>query len=338
MATLAERQRRISMNALIVLAVIAVIAALRLSGDLTAPVVLGLVVGVVVAPIAARLSRVGVPRSLSASVTLLLTFALLVLFISALGPVASGLMEEIPKIQAEIRGWLQQIIQAVRGTEAIGREIEETIAEGGDEAVKAAVPTIMDALWMAPNFAAQALIFAGTLFFFVLTSDEIYGMLPQRAAALRDADRAVSHYFTTVTAINAGLGLATFGALTLIGVPNAMLWGGAAFVLNFVLYLGPIIMMASLFIAGVMNFNGLMILAPTAAFLCLNMMEAQFVTPSLVGQRLHLNPLVVFLAILFGLWLWGPVGGIVSLPVLVWFMVFSGHRTELVEDPESDPA
>lgn len=340
MISLTPRESRIGLHALVLLAVIAGIAALKLTVDLAAPVVLALVVGVVLSPFVGRLSRAGVPRSVSASVALLLAFVVLVLLISALGPVLSGLMEQIPKIQQEIRQWLDEMVRFVRSAEALGREIEETLAEGSDEAVKAAVPTIIDALWMAPNFAAQSLIFAGTLFFFVLTGDQIYSLLPRRAKALREADRAVSHYFVTVTTINAGLGLATFGALTLIGLPNAMLWGGAAFILNFVLYLGPVLMMASLLVAGFMAFSGGYVLLPMVAFLCLNMIEAQFVTPSLIGQRLHLNPLVVFLAILFGIWLWGPVGGIVSLPVLVWLLVFTGHRTEadlLDEAPDSEP-
>lgn len=325
---LSPRDARYAVRALIVMALVIGIAGLKLAADLAAPVALGLVVGVVLAPVVNRLGRIGVPRSLSASVALLLAIVLLILLLSALGPVLSGLMEQIPKIQREMRDWLDEIVGLVRGAESLGREIEESLAEGSDEAVKAAVPTLIDALWMAPNFMAQAMIFSGTLFFFVMTGEEIYDSLPARRQALRAADRAVSHYFITVTAINAGLGLAVFGAMTLIGLPNAMLWGGAAFLLNFVLYLGPIFLVAAFLIAGFVQFHGGMVLAPAAIYLLINLTEAQFVTPALVGSRLKLNPLVVFLSILFGLWLWGPVGGVVSLPVMVWLLVFSGHRTE----------
>ncbi|MBP0483176.1 AI-2E family transporter [Sagittula salina] len=325
---LTPRDARYAARALMVMALIAGVAALKLAATLAAPVLLGLVVGVVLAPVVNRLRRIGVPRALSASLALILAIVVLILLVSALGPVLSGLMEEIPKIQREIRSWLDDIVSLVRGAESLGREIEESIAQGSDEAVKAAVPTLMDALWMAPNFMAQSMIFLGTLFFFVLTGEEIYAHLPARETALKAADRAVSHYFITVTSINAGLGLAVFGVMTLLDLPNAMLWGGAAFILNFVLYLGPVVMMASLLVAGFVNFHGGMVLVPMAVYLGLNMIEAQFVTPSLVGQRLHLNPLLVFLSILFGLWLWGPVGGVVSLPAMVWLLVFSGHRTE----------
>ncbi|WHZ35039.1 AI-2E family transporter [Sagittula sp. MA-2] len=320
-------QTKVVVTALAIMATVALIAGLRLASDFAAPVALGLVVGVVLAPVVNRLSRFGVPRSLSAALALVIAVVLLVLLISALGPVLSGLAEQMPKIQREIREWMDEAIRLVRGVDSIGREIEETLSEGGEEAVKQAMPSLVDALWMAPNFAAQSLIFLGTLFFFVLTGEDIYNVFPRQAGKLKQADKAVSHYFITVTAINAGLGLAVFGAMMLIGLPNAMLWGGAAFLLNFVLYLGPIVLLASLLVAGVMNYSGASILLPPLAYLGLNMIEAQFVTPSLVGQQLRLNPLVVFLSILFGLWLWGPIGGIVSLPLLVWTVTLMGKMS-----------
>ncbi|EBA08415.1 AI-2E family transporter [Sagittula stellata] len=320
-------QAKVIVTSLAIIATVALVAGLKSASDFAAPVALGLVVGVVLAPVVNRLSRFGVPRSLSASLALVIAVALLILLVSALGPVLSGLAEQMPKIQREVREWLDEAVRVVRGVDSIGREIEETLSEGGEEAVKQAMPSLVDALWMAPNFAAQSLVFLGTLFFFVLTGEDIYNALPHRAGSLKLADKAVSHYFITVTAINACLGLAVFGAMALLGLPNAMLWGGAAFLLNFVLYLGPIVMLISLLIAGVMNFSGASILLPMLAYLGLNMTEAQFVTPSLVGQQLRLNPLVVFLSILFGLWLWGPIGGVVSLPVLVWAMTLMGKMS-----------
>jgi predicted PurR-regulated permease PerM len=91
-------------------------------------------------------------------------------------------------------------------------------------------------------------------------------------------------------------------------------------------------LLVALAVVGFTEFNGAYALLPALAYLMLNMTEAQFVTPTLVGQRLQLNPLVVFLAILFGLWLWGPIGGIVSLPLLVWATAFMAHQ------PQPDPA
>lgn len=320
-----RNQARIIVVALALLAAITSIAALKLAQSLVAPLVLAAVVGVVLAPIVRRLSHMGIPRAVSASVALLITGVALILLLSALGPVMSGLMEQMPKIEREIRFWMADLTRIIRGVDTIGRDIEQTLSEGGEEAMKAAMPGLIDALWMAPNFAAQMLIFAGSVFFFLLTRDDIYARFPDRLSRLRSADRAVSHYFTTVTLINAGLGVAVFGIMTVLGLPQPMLWGGAAFLLNFILYLGPLIMMVALAIAGLSQFSGAMVLLPAFAFLLANLAEAQFVTPALVGQRLSINPLGVFVAILFGLWLWGPIGGIVALPVLVWVGTYAAQ-------------
>jgi predicted PurR-regulated permease PerM len=213
--------------------------------------------------------------------------------------------------------------------------MQQTIEENSDEAVKAAASSVLGALWMAPNFAAQVLVFAGTLYFFLLTGDEIYRRIPGHPDCLRQADRAVSQYFLTVSAINICLGIAVFGVMTLVGMEHPALWGAAACVLNFALYLGPLAMLASLFVAGLMQFHGGYAVVPMLAYLALNMTEAQFVTPSLVGQQMSLNPLIVFLAILFGLWLWGPVGGIVALPVLVWIQAFLDDPRDICAEPEA---
>lgn len=327
MPNFTDQQARIIVFAIALLAAIGTVAALKFAQSLAAPLVLAIVIGVVLAPIVRRLSHMGIPRAASASFALLLTGFTLILLISAMGPVISGLMEQMPKIEREIRFWMADLSRLIRGVDNLSRDIEQTISEGGEEAVKAAMPGLIDALWMAPNFAAQALIFAGTLFFFLLTRDDLYARFPDRLPNLRSADRAVSHYFTTVTLINAGLGVAVFGVMTAIGLPQPMLWGAAAFILNFVLYLGPILMMVALTVAGLTQFSGAMVLLPPVAFFLLNLTEAQFVTPTLVGQRLRINPLGVFVAILFGLWLWGPIGGIVSLPVLVWVQAYALERT-----------
>lgn len=328
MQQFSEQQAKAVVYALVLLAALTSVAALKSAQSLAAPLVLAMVIGVVLAPVVRRLSRMGIPRAASASFALVLTGVALILLLSAIGPVITGLMEQMPKIEREIRFWMADMTRLIRGVDNLSRDIEQTISEGGEEAVKAAMPGLIDALWMAPNFAAQVLIFAGTLFFFLLTRDDIYAHFPDHLPRLRSADRAVSHYFTTVTLINAGLGAAVFGVMTVIGLPQPMLWGAAAFILNFILYLGPIMMIVALTVAGLSQFSGATILLPPLAFLLLNLIEAQFVTPTLVGQRLRINPLGVFVAILFGLWLWGPIGGIVSLPVLVWFQSYVMHRLE----------
>ncbi|WP_428515410.1 AI-2E family transporter [Roseovarius sp.] len=303
---------------LVILTFVAVVAAAKQAQNLLAPATFAIVLGVVLSPVASRLHGLGVPRSVSAAFALLVAATLIFLLIVALGPLLSALIEQVPRIQQQFRGWMNELTFMLRSFGGMTFDLERTISEGGEDAVEKAIPSVAEALWLAPNLLGQLLIFSGTLFFFLLTRDDIYSAVPHYRVALQQADRAVSHYFVTITLINLGLGTALCGVLMLIGLPNPMLWGAAAFLANFVLYLGPIAIMLSLLLAGLIAFSSAYALVAPASFLILNAIEAQFVTPALVGAQLKVNPLVVFLSIVFGLWLWGPLGGIVALPVVIW--------------------
>ena len=104
-----------------------------------------------------------------------------------------------------------------------------------------------------------------------------------------------------------------------------MLWGLAAFLLNFVLYLGPVVFAFALFIGGIVQFEGAISFLPAALYVAMNLTEGQFVTPALVGRHMKVNPLLVFLSLVFWLWLWGPIGGVVAIPFLVWTLFLVGE-------------
>ncbi|MEM8822962.1 MAG: AI-2E family transporter [Pseudomonadota bacterium] len=296
-----------------------VVGALDIAQGFFAPIFVGLMVGVVMSPAVRKLERWRLPRVVGA--LLGVAGALAATFFAGFfaGPLLAELVDLLPRLSDTVRDWVAELRQVLRGVEQAGAG---NLAESGEQAVEEALPNVIGVLWMAPNFLGQTFIAIGTLFFFLLTRDEIYDAVGSTMGTrLRRADRAVSHYFLTITLINCGLGIAVAGAMSIVGISNPIVWGAAAFFLNFVLYLGPAILAISLLIAGLIEFSGAMVLLPPATFLILNLIEAQFVTPSLVGQRLNLNPLAVFLAIVFGLWLWGPVGGIVALPFFVWLYV-----------------
>lgn len=305
---------------LLILTIFAMTVALYLGKQVIAPVVFALVIGIVVSPLAERMAALGVPRVGIAILLLLVTTSLIAMLVLMVEPLLNMLIEQLPRLKAAAAHWIDTISDVLRGIETISKEIEG--AKGGTEDTsESALPTVRDALWLAPNFGAQFFIFIGTLFFFVLTRNEIYASVGGMEPKLRMADRAVARYFAAVTLVNACLGGITALVMLTIGVEYAMLWGLAAAVLNYMLYLGPLMIICGLLIVGLLQFTGAMALLPAAAYLLLNFAEANFVTPMVVGQRLAMNPLAIFLAIVFGLWLWGPVGAIVALPVMLWFEV-----------------
>jgi predicted PurR-regulated permease PerM len=128
----------------------------------------------------------------------------------------------------------------------------------------------------------------------------------------------LSRYFATVTLISLGLGIATAAAMYWLGMPNPLLWGVVAFVLNYVPYAGPSVTLALLTIVAVVSFDDLgKPLAVAGSYLLLTTIEGQFVQPVVVGRRLDVNPLIVILCLWFGGWLWGIAGVALAVPLLV---------------------
>jgi predicted PurR-regulated permease PerM len=136
----------------------------------------------------------------------------------------------------------------------------------------------------------------------------------------------ISKYLVTMTLINVGLGVAVGGAMRLADMPNPVLWGVTAAVLNFVPYLGPVVTLGMIALVSLLTFEdlGRAFVAP-GLYLGLNALEGYLVTPMLLGRRLLLNPVVIFLGIIFWGWLWGIPGALLAVPILVTFKIFCDH-------------
>ena len=305
---------------LAILTLIAVIAALQYAQNILAPMVFALVLGIVFSPLADKLSVAGVPRLAVASGLLVIALLCIGTVLLLIEPMVNVLLSELPRIKLVAASWIDTASGLLRGIESISKEIEESVGAENVEP-QTAVPSVSDALWLAPSFVSQMFIFIGTLFFFVLTRNDLYKGAGHLEDQFRKADRTVSKYFAAVTLVNIVLGSVTALALMAIGVEYAMLWGLAAGILNYILYLGPMMVLVGLTIAGMAQFHGAAAFLPAFLFMLINLTEANFVTPMVVGKRLNMNPLIVFLAVVFGLWLWGPIGAIIALPVLLWMGV-----------------
>lgn len=137
-------------------------------------------------------------------------------------------------------------------------------------------------------------------------------------SGFRQAQRDIGRFISTMSLINVALGVATGLALWLIGLPNPVLWATTTAVLSFVPYLGPLLIAVLLLLAGSVTFGtGLPMLAPPLAFLLLHGVEANFLSPMIMGHRLRLSPVFVFLSVLVWGWLWGLAGAFMAVPLLL---------------------
>jgi predicted PurR-regulated permease PerM len=137
-------------------------------------------------------------------------------------------------------------------------------------------------------------------------------------AGVRQAQRDIGLFIATMSLVNIALGVATGLALWLIGLPNPVLWGTTAAVLAFIPYLGPLLITLMLLLAGSVTFGtGWAMLGPPAAFLVLHGIEANFLSPMIMGHRLSVRPVFVFLAVMIWGWLWGIAGAFLAVPLLL---------------------
>jgi predicted PurR-regulated permease PerM len=133
-----------------------------------------------------------------------------------------------------------------------------------------------------------------------------------------EVQQNISNYLFSVSMINMGLGVAVSAGLYFLGVPNAAMWGMLVAVLNFVPYFGPVAGIVLLAAVGLLTFdNGLQGILPPAWYLLLHILESNLVTPQLLGRRFTLNPVVIFVSLIFWTWLWGVPGALLSVPILV---------------------
>jgi predicted PurR-regulated permease PerM len=189
----------------------------------------------------------------------------------------------------------------------------------------------------------QTLIFFGTLFFMLLGRSQLRQVLvaffDERAARLRtlkimnDIEHNLTGYLSVVALINIAVGICGGAAAWVAGLPDPVAWAVLGFILNFIPYIGALIMEAALFVVGLVTFPTLThaLVAPMI-FLALATLEGHFITPSIMGRRLTLNPLIVFLSLVFWTWLWGPVGAFLAVPLLIVALVVANHLF-----PEEEP-
>lgn len=301
---------------------------------LLVPVSLAVIVGLMLGPVSTRLEYRGMPPALSAVVAVLVFLLVITGLATAVAAPLTTWADRVPQIWSKLQLQLISLREPLATIESFREEIRSVTGESNVTVSVDGGSPVENVAYLAPTLLAQMLIFLASLYFFIATRHQIRNAiltvcydrrLRWRVAHIfRDVESQVSSYLLAIALINTGLALAVSLALWLVGVPSPLLWGVLAGILNFVIYVGPMIMAVILLGVGLASFDSFSgSLLPPLIYLSVNAMEAQFVTPMVIGKRMTLNPFIVFLAIAFWLWIWGPVGGFIAVPtLLIMFAIF----------------
>lgn len=324
---------------LLTLTTLAVLAALSYGKPFIAPTVLGLLIALTLSPLVRSLECRGLAPELASAIVVVGVLVCLAGATYALLPSYEEWRDRLPQFIDTLRerfGEVEEQLEPVSETAEAVKEIASGAATTKAPPATAAQPrsgNLLSLAASAPAFAATVLYVTLLVYFTMAERDRLHrglvGLLAgwrrrrHLARALRDMRRSVSRYLLTITAINIGLGAASALAFYLLGLPNAALWGAALAILNFVPYLGPVIMTGVVFLVGLLTFNSVeQALPPVAAQVALNFIEGQIVTPIIIGKRMTKSALAVFLAVAFGAWLWGVIGALIATPALIVGSIF----------------
>ncbi len=328
--------------AVIGLFLLALIGALGYARAFLLPVLFAFMLALILRPVVRYLARRRVPEFLTALGLVLWVLAAAGLGFYFLSAPLSALLTDLPRIANEIEVKLIDFRTTSEHIQAVTEKIEnlgkqDTPSPTEVQKVEVAQPGLLSSVAAnAPDAAARG-IFALVLLLFLLSSGDLFyakivramptfGDKKKALGIALDIERELSRYLGTITLINAGLGICVGLALWLIGIPNPILWGVLAGVLNFIPYIGSLVGVALVgtIALGTLPTLSHALLAPLA-YLALTTIEGQVVTPVLVGRRLALNPVTLFLGIAFWGWLWGVVGMLFAVPLMVAVKIFCSH-------------
>src|SRR5215471_2554564 len=306
--------------------------------DLFVPIVTAWVIGAILRPIAESAERRGVPRAVAVIVTATVALLILLAIMGLLSTPLAYWIGHTRELALLIKGKLQLLNQPL----AIFDEIAHALSgiSGGPESASVVnydTSTIIRGIvsTLTPVIT-QFVLFFFAMIFWMLYANKVKGDIARlfsndraRLAAhtvLDDAEHKVSQYFGTLVIVNICLAIVAMGLASAVGLPNPLLWGVLAGTLNFIPYLGPAVMVATLFIIGLLTFPTLKgaFVAPII-WIFVTTLEGQFITPTIIGHRHTLNPFLVFLAIAFWAWMWGPVGAFLAVPMVISAVVLKRH-------------
>ena len=317
--------------------------ALRAGAEFFMPVTAALVIAIALVPMLQWFERHGIPAKLSAGLCIIVFLAAMSFVIGSIVIPAIDWIARVPQRIEKVRAALEPLLDLYKNLDTYVARIAAQIDFGKDSsnAVHIETPNSMLGLitTSAPHLMIQLFFALLVIYFFlagwtmmrkrtIVSRGSFEGALTT-ARVIEDVVDATSTYIGTITLINVGLGALTAFILWLMGMESPIMWGGIVAVANYIPYLGPIVSAGLLFIGGLMTFpDAWTALGPPAVFIVLHMVEANFFTPVVVGERLEINPLSILVALSFWAWVWGTIGALLAVPLLIIMKtVFSAAGT-----------
>lgn len=323
--------------------VLAVLYTLRLAADFIVPIIIAIFLDFLLSPLIRKLHRRGLPNPVGAALVGALVFGTVGVTVTMLATPASEWIGRAPESLSTVASRVQRLARPLAKLQETTAKVQAAVAPADQKTqeVTVASPSILSRMTGGVASLGAAALTVVFLTFFLLASGDLFMLrviesIPQfsdkkKAVRIaRDVEDGISRYLVTVACINMGVGVATWGALWFLGMPNAMLWGVMAGVLNFIPYVGAMVTIVIIGVAALATFESTAhALAMPAAFLAINTIEANIATPIMMGRQFPLNNVAIFVGLLFWWYLWGVPGALLAVPLMVALNTCCDHIEKL---------
>jgi predicted PurR-regulated permease PerM len=328
-----------------VLTTLALLYTLYFAREFLIPIVFALLLNFLLSPVVRRLLRLRIKPPLSAALIVLLLLAAVSEGAYQLTGPAQRWAMTAPQSFARAQGKLRSIIRPVQQVTTNVQKAADAVGAQAEKKTPAVIvqtgPSVSSRLFGTTQRVAAGLLEIFILLYFLLAGGDLFlqkliKVLPhfndkvKAVEIARATETAVSAYLSTALLVNVVEGAVVAAVLWLLGMPNVLLWGALVACFEFVPYLGAFAAVVVLTVAGLTTFDelGRALLVP-GSFLAINLLQANVVTPLLLGHRLTLNPVAIFIGLAFFFWIWGVPGAFLAVPLLATFKIFCDHIASL---------
>lgn len=339
-----QSRRRLIMSlsvAMWIIVGLAVIYTCYLAAALLFPIVLAFTLNLVLSPLVRWCRRrLHMPEWAGATaIVILCVLPVSVGIVALLNPISNWL-SDMPDVAREAEWKLRSIMGPIERINESSKKVDEMTNGGdGDDEIEVTIkkPSVSSViLSRTTNFLVGASITLTLLLFLLAGGDRMLEHMVESmptwqdkrnlVSLVRDLQHSISHYLLTITVINVGLGCVIGTGLAIIGMPHPFLWGVAAAVLNYVPFLGLMVGTTGTFLVAIVTFDsGAYALLAPGIYLTANAIEANIITPALVGRSVRLNPAMVILFLAVWIFLWGIGGGLLAVPMLAMVKITADH-------------
>lgn len=301
------------------------------------PVVTAMVLTVILSPLADKLNAWGLPNALASLLALMVFFAVLILALALIMQPAFDLFDRLPEMAERVARRFTELRDEFAWMAQINEQLAELMDRGEQREVVLAGPTFLESVAIAtPSVVIEIVLTLLMAFFMIearvrlrqrlLFGRTSFGSSIKAARVLREVQDRVAAYILTVGWINALVGVIVAIGAWALGVDAPIMWGGLAAILNFLPYIGPTLMIGLLALFGIGTTETVFVgLIPAAAYLALHTVEANVVTPSILGARFTMNPVMILIALSYFSWIWGVFGALLSVPILLIITALFDH-------------